>query len=113
MTSQEINVEMQVENVQETPNSTPQIVKEYHYINKNGKDVRVVRKYNVKYSASCKNQVNKEQLDKYITEHKEELLKVPKIHRATTLSKNVKKDLNLDLSYTGSVSLLKKHDIRN
>ena len=59
MTSQEINVEMQVENIPETPTTTPQIVKEYHYTNKNGKDVKVVRKYNVKYSQSSKNLVNK------------------------------------------------------
>ena len=85
------------------------IVKTYHYKSKSGKDRIVVRKYTVKNDKSYKNIPNKEIMNKYVEEHKDKYINTPKAHQASTLIKDIKNDLDLNLSYNGARSLLQKH----
>lgn len=87
--------------------SAPVKTKEYHYKNKNGKDVKVVRKYTVKNDKTFRSIANKEKMTKYIEEHKDKYAEIKSCHRITTLKKDIKNDLELELSQTGAITLLK------
>ena len=100
-------IEMNVEQTSEQP-SGPVVIKEYHYKNKNGKDVRVIRKYTIKHDKSYKVVNNKEPIKKYIEEHKEKYISLPSHRQITTIIDDVKKDLDLKISRTGVIKILEE-----
>lgn len=105
MTTTNSNSNIEIEMTSE--NQVPVTIKEYHYKNKNGKDVKVVRKYTVKNDKTFRSIPNKEKMYKYIEEHKDKYAEIKCCHRITTLEKDIKNDLELELSQTGAITLLK------
>ena len=86
----------------------PVVIKEYHYKNKNGKDVRVIRKYTIKHDKSYKVVNNKEPIKKYIEEHKDKYINLPSHRQITTIIDDVKRDLDLKISRTGVIKILEE-----
>ena len=91
-----------------SPEDRPVVIKEYHYKNKNGKDVRVIRKYTIKHDKSYKVVNNKEPIKKYIEEHKDKYINLPSHRQITTIIDDVKKDLDLKISRTGVIKILEE-----
>ena len=86
----------------------PVVIKEYHYKNKNGKDIRVIRKYVIKHDKTYKIKNNKEPIKKYIEEHKDKYINLPRHKQITTIIDDVKKDLDLNISRTGVIKILEE-----
>ena len=104
--------QIQIELVNETPANTPEnnpaITKYYEYDRGDGKIQKVTRTYVVKHDKSFKNKGNKEIIGKYVEEHKEKYIALPRHQQVRILKEDVKKDLNLELSQTGATTLLVK-----
>ena len=126
--NQNQTIEVELQSVEQQPESQPEveeshtephteqskkeeIVKHYEY-NYNGKPYHVTRKYTVKFEKSFKNKTNKETMHKYVEEHKQRYLELPPHRQVTALRNDIKKDLDLDLSRTGALTLLVDHNIR-
>lgn len=88
--------------------SGPVITKEYHYKNKNGKDVKVVRTYIIKHDKTYKIKNNREPITKYAEEHKDKYLNLPRHKQVSALINDVKKDLELNVSRTGAKNVLEE-----
>ena len=104
--------QIQIELINEAPANTldnnPAITKYYEYDRGDGKIQKVTRTYVVKHDKSFKNKGNKEIIGKYVEEHKEKYIALPRHQQVRILKEDVKKDLNLELSQTGATTLLVK-----
>ena len=105
--------QIQIELINETPANAPEnnsaITKYYEYDRGDGKIQKVTRTYVVKHDKSFKNKGNKEIIGKYVEEHKEKYIALPRHQQVRILKEDVKKDLNLELSQTGATTLLVKY----
>ena len=81
--------------------------KTYTY-SRNGKPHVINRNYEIQNPNSLRNSTKREELIKFVESQKEELSKLKQCHRASKLVELVKNEMNLDISYTGAKSLLKK-----
>ena len=81
--------------------------KTYTY-SRNGKPHVINRNYEIQNVNSLRNSSKREELIKFVETKKDELLKLKQCHRAIKLVELVKTEMNLDISYTGAKSLLKK-----
>ena len=105
----QIQIELINETPANTPENTPAITKYYEYDRGDGKIQKVTRTYVVKHDKSFKNKGNKEIIGKYVEEHKEKYIALPRHQQVRILKEDVKKDLNLELSQTGATTLLVKY----
>lgn len=94
------------------PEVQQQTNKEYVY-NKNGKEIKVTRKYNVKNSNTMKSKTNKERVIKYFEDNKDKYINLDSRKQISTLIKDIKTDLNIEASYNGILNLLKKQNVRS
>ena len=81
------------------------VCKTYNYTI-NGKPKTVKRNYEIKDTTSFRTKAVREQVKKYVDEHKESLSEIPSKHRASTLIKNVQTDMNIHVSYNSAIKLL-------
>ena len=111
MSSQEIELEVQTEPTVQSATHPEVKIKHYEYVY-NGRPFKITRKYTVKNSDSFKTADNKKILEKYVEEHKQKYIDLPKHKRVSTLIKDVKEELNIKLSCTGSQTLLVQFGIK-
>ena len=80
------------------------VTKSYTY-NNNGKEITVIRNYEVKHPDSYKNKANKQRLDNYIIEKKDEILAISPCHRTTYII-DLANNQHIKLSRTAANKLL-------
>ena len=107
MTDSKLQIELVA---QETQTQNPEIItRTYTYKTKTGKDKTVIRKYTVKNDKTFKSINNKEAMNNYVEEHKDKYINLPRYYQSRTVIADIKKDLGLELSYNGAITLLKTH----
>lgn len=97
----ELQVETQVDVIPTKQEKT------YTY-SRRGKPHVIKRSYDVQNMNSIRTASKRDEISKFIEDHKTELSDIKQCHRASKLIDMVKKELDIDISYTGSKSLLKK-----
>lgn len=78
----------------------------------NGKPKTVKRNYEIKDTTSFRTKAVREQVKKYVEEHKQTLSEVPSKHRASTLIKNLQTDMNIHVSYNSAIKLLTEAELK-
>lgn len=78
----------------------------------NGKPKTVKRNYEIKDTTSFRTKSVREQVKKYVEEHKQQLSEIPSKHRASTLIKNLQTDMNIHVSYNSAIKLLTEAELK-
>lgn len=78
----------------------------------NGKSKTVKRNYEIKDTTSFRTKAVREQVKKYVEEHKQQLSEIPSKHRASTLIKNLQTDMNIHVSYNSAIKLLTEAELK-
>lgn len=78
----------------------------------NGKPKTVKRNYEIKDTTSFRTKAVREQVKKYVDEHKQSLSEILPKHRASTLIKNLQTDMNIHISYNSAIKLLTEAELK-
>ena len=78
----------------------------------NGKPKTVKRNYEIKDTTSFRTKAVREQVKKYVEEHKQSLSEILPKHRASTLIKNLQTDMNIHISYNSAIKLLTEAELK-
>ena len=92
--------------------SDPQSVARSYTYTINGKPKIVKRNYEIKDTSSFRTKTVREQVKKYVEEHKQQLSEIPSKHRASTLIKNLQTDMNIHVSYNSAIKLLTEAELK-
>lgn len=90
----------------------PQTVARSYTYTINGKPKTVKRNYAIKDTSSFRTKAVREQVKKYVEEHKQQLSEIPSKHRASTLIKNLQTDMNIHVSYNSAIKLLTEAELK-
>jgi hypothetical protein len=100
------------ENTEPVQTQTQSAVSKTYTYTINGKPKTVKRNYEIKETTSFRTKAVREQVKKYVEEHKQQLSEIPSKHRASTLIKNLQTDMNIHVSYNSAIKLLTEAELK-